>query len=133
VAHQSSITAGSRSRRSPTPLGQAFIEYGRVAKTQHLLAMIDPVDDTHRRAVNTQTTVQESRHRLAGKICHGKCGQIYQRYREGQENQLGALGIALNAVTPVVGIECLQEPGFDVYAGIGQVVHHVAAGGGQCE
>jgi len=52
----------------PTPLGQAFIEYGRIAKTQHLLAMIDPVDDTHRRAVNTQTTVQESRHRLARKI-----------------------------------------------------------------
>jgi len=83
----------------PTPLGQAFVEYGRIAKTQHLLAMIDPVDDTHRRAVNTQTTVQESRHRLARKICHGKRGLIYQRYREGQENQLGALGIVLNAVT----------------------------------
>jgi TnpA family transposase len=83
----------------PTPLGQAFAEYGRIAKTLHLLAMIDPVDDTHRRAVNTQTTVQESRHRLARKICHGKRGQIYQKYREGQENQLGALGIVLNAVT----------------------------------
>jgi TnpA family transposase len=83
----------------PTPLGQAFTEYGRIAKTLHLLAMIDPVDDTHRRAVNAQTTVQESRHRLARKICHGKRGQIYQRYREGQENQLGALGIVLNAVT----------------------------------
>jgi TnpA family transposase len=46
----------------PTPLGQGFIEYGRIAKTLHLLAMVDPVDDTHRRAVNTQTTVQESRH-----------------------------------------------------------------------
>jgi len=43
--------------------------------------------------------VQESRHRLARKICHGKRGLIYQRYREGQENQLGALGIVLNAVT----------------------------------
>jgi len=83
----------------PTPLGQAFAEYGRIAKTQHLLAMVDPLDDTHRRAVNTQTTVQESRHRLARKICHGKRGLIYQRYREGQENQLGALGIVLNAVT----------------------------------
>jgi len=33
----------------------------------------------------------------------------------------------------VVGIECLQESGFDVCAGCGQVVHHVAAGGGQRE
>lgn len=61
--------------------------------------MIDPVDDTHRRTVNTQTTIQESRHRLARKIFHGKRGALYQRYREGQEDQLGALGIVLNAAT----------------------------------
>jgi TnpA family transposase len=83
----------------PTPLGQAFAEYGRIAKTLHLLAMIDPVDDTHRRTVNTQTTIQESRHRLARKIFHGKRGALYQKYREGQEDQLGALGIVLNAAT----------------------------------
>ncbi len=83
----------------PSPLGQAFAEYGRIAKTVHLLAMVDPIDDTHRRAVNTQTTVQESRHRLARKIFHGKRGRLYQKYREGQEDQLGALGLVLNAVT----------------------------------
>lgn len=32
-------------------------------------------------------------------ICHGKRGQIHQAYREGQEDQLGTLGLALNAVT----------------------------------
>lgn len=83
----------------PSPLGQAFAEYGRIAKTQHLLAMIDPLDDTHRRVVNTQTTVQESRHRLARKVFHGKRGQLHQKYREGQEDQLGALGIVVNAIT----------------------------------
>ena len=83
----------------PSPLGQAFAEYGRIAKTLHLLAMIDPVDDTHRRVVNTQTTVQESRHRLAQKVFHGKRGQLHQKYREGQEDQLGALGIVVNAIT----------------------------------
>ncbi len=83
----------------PTPLGQAFTEYGRIPKTLHLLAMIDPIDDTHRRGVNTQTTVQESRHRLARKVFHGKRGQIYQKYREGQEDQLGALGLVVNAIT----------------------------------
>ena len=83
----------------PTPLGAAFTEYGRIAKTLHLLAMIDPVDDTHRRSVNTQTTVQESRHGLARKVFHGQRGQIHQAYREGQEDQLGALGIVVNAIT----------------------------------
>ncbi len=29
-----------------TPLGAAFAEYGRIAKTEHLLRMVDPVDDT---------------------------------------------------------------------------------------
>jgi hypothetical protein len=28
----------------PTPLGQAFAEYGRIAQTLHLLAVVDPVD-----------------------------------------------------------------------------------------
>jgi TnpA family transposase len=83
---------------APNPLGAAITEYGRIAKTRHLLALIDPVDTTYRRSINTQLTVQESRHRLARAIFHGRRGQIYQRYREGQEDQLGALGLVLNAV-----------------------------------
>ncbi|GAA4887028.1 hypothetical protein GCM10023237_00100 [Streptomyces coeruleoprunus] len=81
----------------PTPMGQAFAEYGRIAKTLHLLRVVDPVDDTYRRQMNRQLTVQESRHKLARDICHGKRGQIMQAYREGQEDQLGALGLVLNA------------------------------------
>ncbi|HEY9328469.1 MAG TPA: Tn3 family transposase [Streptomyces sp.] len=82
----------------PTPLGQAFAEYGRIGKTLHLLRVVDPVDDTYRRQMNRQLTVQESRHKLARDICHGKRGQIMQAYRSGQEDQLGALGLVLNAV-----------------------------------
>lgn len=82
----------------PTPLGQAFIEYGRIAKTLHLLALVDPIDGTYQRRMNRQLTVQESRHRLGRKICHGNRGQIRQAYREGQEDQLAALGLVLNAV-----------------------------------
>jgi TnpA family transposase len=47
--------------------------------------------------MNRQLTVQESRHRLARVICHGKRGQIQQAYRDGQEDQLGCLGLVLNA------------------------------------
>ena len=56
------------------------------------------MDDTYRRRVNRQLSVQESRHTLAREICHGHRGQIRQAYREGQEYQLGALGLVLNAV-----------------------------------
>ncbi|MFF2812549.1 Tn3 family transposase [Streptomyces sp. NPDC058000] len=71
---------------------------GLIDKTMHLLAVVDPVDDTYRRLMNRQLTVQESRHRLARTICHGGRGQIRQAYREGQEDQLAALGLVLNAV-----------------------------------
>lgn len=40
----------------------------------------------------------EGRHRLARRIAFGQRGQLRQRYREGMEDQLGALGLALNAV-----------------------------------
>ncbi|MEQ4726272.1 transposase, partial [Nonomuraea sp. B19D2] len=82
----------------PTPLGQAFAEYGRIDKTLHLLSILDPIDDTYRRKLNKQLTVQESRHRLARKICHGNGGKIRKAYREGQEDQLAALGLVVNAV-----------------------------------
>jgi hypothetical protein len=75
----------------------AFAEYGRIAKTLHLLAVVDPVDDTYRRQMHKQLTVQESRHKLARDICHGKKGTIHQAYRDGMEDQLGSLGLVLNA------------------------------------
>jgi hypothetical protein len=40
----------------PTPLGAAFAEYGRIDKTIHLLAMVDPVDNIYRRLMNRQLT-----------------------------------------------------------------------------
>jgi TnpA family transposase len=81
----------------PSRLGRAFTEYGRIAKSLHLLATID-IDDTYRRQGSGQLTIQESRHQLARRIFHGQRGELRQRYREGQEDQLGALGLVLNAV-----------------------------------
>jgi hypothetical protein len=69
----------------------------RIAKTLHLLRVVDPVDDIYRPQVNRQLAVQESRHKLAPDICHGKRRQIMLAYRTGQEDQLGALGLVLNA------------------------------------
>lgn len=42
--------------------------------------------------------LQEGRHALGEKMFHGSRRELFQRYREGMEDQLGALGIALNCV-----------------------------------
>jgi len=34
---------------------------------------------------------------LARDVCDGYCGELRQRYRQGQEEQLGALGLIVNA------------------------------------
>ncbi len=82
----------------PTPLGTAFAEYGRIAKTLHLLRVVDPVDDTYRRQMNLQLTVQESRHKLARDIRPGKRGQIMQAYRTGSPaDRFGMDGRAVTA------------------------------------
>ncbi len=83
---------------NPTPLGRAFAEYGRIAKTIHLLALVDPVETGYRRGIRRQQNMSESRHALARRIYHGQRGEMRKPYREGQEDQLGALGLVLNAV-----------------------------------
>ena len=45
----------------------------------------------NRRQMNRQLTVQESRHKLARDVCHGKRGTIHQAYRDGMEDLLTEL------------------------------------------
>jgi TnpA family transposase len=80
----------------PTGLGDAFAHYGRIFKTLHLLQFVS--DEGYRRMIGAQLNVTEARHRLARKIFFGQRGELRQHYREGMEDQLGALGLALNAV-----------------------------------
>jgi len=84
-----------RSKR-PSALARAIANFGRVDKTLHLLTYID--DETYRRAILTQLNRGEGRNGLARALCHGKRGEIHQRYREGQEDQLGLLGLVANAI-----------------------------------
>lgn len=74
----------------PTPLARALEELGRIIKTLYLLAYIG--DEAYRRRILTQVNRGEDRHQLARVVFHGKRGELRQRYREGQEDQLGALG-----------------------------------------
>ncbi len=81
----------------PTALGEGIAAYARIFKSLHILNYID-VDESYRRDVKGIRNLQEGRHALARKICHGKKGQLYHRYERGLENQLGALGLVLNCV-----------------------------------
>ena len=77
-------------------LGRAVAELGRVEKTLYLLAYVQ--DEAYRRRILVQLNRGEGRHALARAIFHGKKGELRQRYREGMEDQLSALGLVVNAV-----------------------------------
>ena len=55
-------------------------------------------DEAKRRATLIQLNRGEGRHALARAVFHGKRGELRQRYREGQENQLDALGVVVNMI-----------------------------------
>ncbi|MEE4377645.1 MAG: Tn3 family transposase [Candidatus Competibacteraceae bacterium] len=80
----------------PSSLAQAIIEAGRINKTLYLLHYVD--DEDYRRRILTQLNRGEDRHAVARAICYGQRGEIKKRYREGQEDQLGALGLVTNAL-----------------------------------
>ena len=75
-------------------LGRAIGELGRLCKTLYILTYID--DEGYRRRILTQLNRGESRHTMARVVFHGRRGELRQRYREGQEDQLGALGLVVN-------------------------------------
>ncbi|WP_414589557.1 Tn3 family transposase [Scytonema sp. PCC 10023] len=80
----------------PSTLSKAIAELGRIAKTLYLLSYID--DESYRRRILTQINRGESRHSLSRAVFHGQKGELRQRYREGQEEQLGALGLVVNVI-----------------------------------
>ena len=80
----------------PTQLALALAEFGRIEKTLHTLNYID--DENRRRSILLQLNRGEGRHGLARDVFHVKRGELRQRYREGQEDQLSALGLVINII-----------------------------------
>jgi TnpA family transposase len=111
------LQAGDR----PTRLAQAIAEYGRIDKTLHTLTYID--DEAKRRATLTQLNRGESRHSVGRAVFHGKRDELRQHYREGQEDQLGALGLVLNMIAlwntiyMEAALNQLREEGYPVLGG----------------
>ncbi|MEU2159308.1 Tn3 family transposase [Streptomyces sp. NPDC019396] len=82
----------------PSPLGRAVMQIGRLDRSAFLARYYH--SELFRRKINTQLNRQESRHELARRIFYGQKGELRQRYKEGQEDQLSALGLVLNACVP---------------------------------
>lgn len=80
-----------------TGLGSAFAHYGRIFKTLHLLQVIHV--EEYRRMIGAQLNIGESRHQLARRVFFGNLGRLLRGYERGMEDQLGALGLGLNAIT----------------------------------
>lgn len=106
-----------RAGRNST-LGRAICELGRIEKTLLLLSWVD--DISYRRRVLTHLTRIEHRHRLAGGICFGRNGKLYEQYREDQVDELNTLGRVLNMVVlwttryMDAAINYLKQTGFEV-------------------
>jgi hypothetical protein len=69
---------------------------GRAPKTIHLLDYCN--DEQFRRRILVQLNRGEGRHALSRHVCHGRRGELRQAYRQGQEEQLGALGLIVNTI-----------------------------------
>jgi TnpA family transposase len=82
--------------KHPSTLARAIGALGRIPRTLYMLAYID--DENYRRRILTQLNRGEGRHSVARAVFHGQRGELRQRYREGQEDQLGALGLVVNAI-----------------------------------
>jgi TnpA family transposase len=96
VAQASGLMRMLQTNNSPTKLARALADLGRIIKTMHLLNYFD--DEAYRRRILVQLNRGESRHMLARAAFHGKRGELRQRYRQGQEDQLDALGLIVNTV-----------------------------------
>ena len=52
-------------------------------------------DEAYRRRILRQINRGEGRHSVARAVFFGKRGELRRRYKEGQEDQLGALGLVV--------------------------------------
>ena len=93
--HSESLMRTLQRGKQQTKLARALQELGRVIKTLFLLNYLN--DEAYRRRILTQLNRGEGRHRLARVVFYGQRGELRQRYREGQEDQLHALGLVVNA------------------------------------
>lgn len=103
ITAQLALWAEEDSTAPEKVLSALYPQIHRIAKSlftqeraDHMLRVID--DEAFRRRMLGQINRAEKRHDLARAVFHGRKGELRQAYREGQEDQLGALGLVINAI-----------------------------------
>jgi TnpA family transposase len=96
TVHASTLVQALQRAGHPTTLARAIAELGRIPKTLHLLNYLD--DEYYRRRIQIQLNRGEGRHGIARHVFHGQRGELRQKYRQGQEDQLGVLGLVVNMI-----------------------------------
>jgi hypothetical protein len=66
--------------------------------TRRFTASLTPITNPNDDELSRNLICGEDRHKLGRAVFHGKRGELRQRYREGQEDQLGALGLVVNII-----------------------------------
>lgn len=83
----------------PPEIEATYGRYDRRLTPAELAGAFHFIDDeAYRRRILGQVNRTEKRHDLARTVFHGKKGELRQAYQEGQEDQLGALGLVVNAI-----------------------------------
>lgn len=103
----------------PTILGRAIGEFGRIYKTLYILKCLN--DDNYRRDILTQLNRGETENGLERAVMYAKKGELYKSTREGQEDQLNALGLVSNAI--VLWNTIYMEAALDAILAAGYVVN----------
>ncbi len=83
-------------RREPNPARRSDPALRADLQKPALLTYL--ADEPYRRAIKAVRNLQEGRHSLGRWVFHGNKGELYQRYHDGMEDQLGALGLVINCI-----------------------------------
>lgn len=83
--------------------------------------MLKNLSSSIRLGILIQLNKGESRHTLARTIYYGRRGEMYEKYREGQEDQLSTLGLVVNAI--VVWNTIYIQAALDYLRSIGEIIN----------
>ena len=68
----------------------------QIDRRAYTFCILEQLVEALRRRILTQLNRGETRHSLARALFYGRRGELRQAYRQGQEEQLGALGLVVN-------------------------------------
>ena len=119
TVHASTLVQAFQRGGHPTTLGASHCRVGPDSQNACTCSTI-LTTSYYRRRIQTQLNRGEGRHSVARHVFHGQRGELRQRYRQGQEDQLGVLGLVVNMI--VLWNTWYMQDALDELRGSGQEV-----------